>query len=144
MARPTTPPASSEEALRRMKATRRRDTAPEVALRSVLHRRGLRFRVDYPVTGTRRRADIVFVRARLAVLVHGCYWHGCPTHGTWPKANAAWWRAKIETTRRRDADTEARLRREGWTVIVVWEHDDPEDAADTIEAALGRTGITAE
>lgn len=136
------PAPSSEEARRRMEATGRRDTAAEVVLRSILHRMGLRFRVDRaPIPGVRRRADIVFVRARVAVFVDGCFWHGCPKHGTWPKANADFWRNKIETNRQRDADTDRRLEEAGWLVLRFWEHDDPAKAAvivaDAIRAQTG-------
>src|SRR5207245_10836384 len=105
-----TPAASSPEALRRMLSTRRRDTSAEMAVRRLLHARGLRFRVDREVLpGTRRRADIVFVSARVVVFVDGCFWHSCPLHRTRPRANAAWWAAKLATNRRRDAETNRQL-----------------------------------
>jgi DNA mismatch endonuclease Vsr len=81
-------------------ATRRRDTPGEIALRAELRALGLRYRVDVPLPGTRRRADVAFLREKVAVFVDGC-WHGAP-NGTWPKANASWWRSKIETNQRRD------------------------------------------
>ncbi len=74
----------------------------------------------------------MFPTERVAVLVCGCYWHGCPQHGTWPKANADWWHDKIEGNRQRDADTDARLRDAGWLPIRVWEHEDPAKAAARI------------
>jgi DNA mismatch endonuclease (patch repair protein) len=121
-----------------MQSTRRRDTKPETALRSELHRRGFRFFVDRaPLPETRRRADIVFPRARVAVYVDGCFWHGCPTHGTWPKANAVWWRDKIERNRARDLDTDSELHAAGWIAVRVWEHEVTADAADRVVAALG-------
>lgn len=119
-----------------MKSQRQRDTAAETALRSLLHRRGFRFRVDYALPNLRRRADIVFPRLRIAVFVDGCFWHGCPEHGTWPRQNADWWRAKIEGNRRRDADTNERLKEEGWTVVRVWEHENPETAAREVEGVV--------
>jgi DNA mismatch endonuclease (patch repair protein) len=104
-----------------------------MALRSSLHRRGLRFFVDRaPVAGLRRRADILFPRARVAVYVDGCFFHGCPEHATWPKHNAVFWRDKIEANRARDRDTDARLREAGWEVIRVWEHESAEEAAARI------------
>jgi DNA mismatch endonuclease (patch repair protein) len=115
-----------------MTSQRQRDTKREMELRSLLHRRGLRFRVHALLPGLRRRSDIVFTRARVVVFVDGCFWHGCPEHGTWPKQNADWWREKIEANQRRDRDTDARLRAAGWTVIRVWEHDDPIQAADRV------------
>jgi DNA mismatch endonuclease (patch repair protein) len=115
----------------------RRDTKPEVELRRILHGRGLRFRVDRAVLpDRRRRADIVFGPVKVAVFVDGCFWHGCPDHATWPKANDAYWREKIETNRLRDRDTDARLGSIGWQVVRVWEHEDMQVAADRIEAML--------
>jgi DNA mismatch endonuclease, patch repair protein len=125
-----------------MLVTRRRDTTAELALRSALSALGLRYRVDSPIPGTRRRADVAFSRARVAVFVDGCFWHGCPKHGTWPKANAAWWREKITGNRRRDRDTDKRLTRDGWIVLRFWEHDDVSSAAgriaDTVQLRLER------
>ncbi len=119
-----------------MTSQRRRDTSPERELRRELHARGLRFRVDYPIPVGRRKADIVFPRRRIAVFVDGCFWHGCPVHASWPKNNAAWWRAKLERNRARDADTTARLMEAGWRVFRVWEHEDVATAAGVIETAV--------
>jgi len=114
-----------------MRAVRQRDTSSEKLLRSALHRLGLRFRVQVaPIQGLRRTADIVFSRERIAIYVDGCFWHGCPTHGTMPKTNRVFWQKKIKENRRRDADTDTRLRSAGWEVIRVWEH-----AADLAEVA---------
>src|SRR4051794_36134828 len=99
MALPPCPPPSSVHVQLRMQRQRTRDTAPEIALRSELHRRGLRYRVDAaPLPELRRRADVVFRSARLAVFVDGCFWHGCPDHGVQPRANAEWWRGKLART----------------------------------------------
>lgn len=130
---------SSTHASTRMRANRSRDTTPELLLRSELHRRGLRFRVHLGlIPGVRRRVDLVFKSARVAVFIDGCFWHGCPRHGTWPKANAAFWRNKIEANRARDRNTDALLRAEGWRVMRVWEHEDPRLAAERIELAVRR------
>jgi DNA mismatch endonuclease (patch repair protein) len=133
-----------------MATTRRRDTGPELALRSELHRVGLRFRVDRLVDGTRRRADIVFPVEQVAVYVDGCFWHRCPIHGTVPKQNRQWWIDKLDANQARDADTDARLRASGWTVLRFWEHDDAilaaRDVYDTViarRAARARTARTA-
>jgi DNA mismatch endonuclease (patch repair protein) len=123
---------------RRMKRVRRRDTPGEVAIRKRLWASGLRYRVDVePVPGMGRRADIVFRRARLAVFVDGCFWHGCPDHGSIPSTNGAWWRMKIQANALRDADTSRRLSSGGWRVIRIWEHEDPVDAANAVFSALG-------
>ncbi len=120
-----------------MVRTGRRDTKPEVELRRALHARGLRFRVDRPVLrGVRRRADIVFGPAHVAVFVDGCFWHGCPVHATWPQKNADFWREKIETNRLRDRDTDRRLQEAGWKVIRIWEHEHIDQAADRVADAV--------
>jgi DNA mismatch endonuclease, patch repair protein len=115
---------------------------PERALRSELHRLGLRFRVHVrPLREVRREADVVFRAARLAVFVDGCFWHGCPDHASWPKANAAWWREKIQANRIRDADTDHQFRKAGWAVVRMWEHEDPLAKAREIrELAWARRG----
>ncbi len=131
------PGASSEEIRRRMERQARRDTKPELALRRELWRRGLRYRVDVaPISGLRRRADVVFTRARVAVYVDGCYWHSCPDHATVPRANREWWVAKLEANVKRDRDTDARLRSAGWEVVRVWEHETIVDAANRIESVV--------
>lgn len=129
------PPPASEAVRQRMKAQQRRDTAPELALRSELHRRGLRYRVDRVVIG-RRRADLVFASSRVAVFVDGCFWHSCPQHGTTPKNNGVWWTRKLEVNVERDRSTDAMLRAAGWEVIRVWEHEDPLLAADRVESSV--------
>jgi len=116
---------------------RRRDTGPELRLRSELHRRGLRFRVDVPVPFLpRHRADVVFGPPKVAVFVDGCFWHGCPDHGVVPKSNSGWWKAKVEGVRRRDDRTDAAFLARGWTVVRVWEHEDVVAAADRVEGAV--------
>ena len=130
------PDASSEVVRRRMQSTPRRETPCEIAVRKAVHRLGLRFRVDLRLPGTRRRADLAFISARVAVFVDGCFWHGCPKHATWPKANAKWWREKIETNRRRDRNTDSTLLASGWRVLRYWEHDDASSAARKIERVI--------
>lgn len=126
-----------------MQATGRRDTPGELALRSALHRLGLRFRVDCrPVPEIRRRADIVFRAAAVAVFMDGCFWHGCPMHGTWPTLNGAWWREKIEANRQRDTDTDRRLREAGWMAIRIWAHEDAAESARTIRKMVAARRLT--
>lgn len=131
--------ASSWQTRAVMVANRGRDTKPELALRSLLHAKGLRYRVDKsPIKGLRRRADIIFSRDKIAVFIDGCFWHGCPQHLRPAKKNAEAWAAKIEENRSRDANTNEILRSSGWTVIRFWEHEDPSKAAESVEAALVR------
>jgi DNA mismatch endonuclease (patch repair protein) len=117
------------------------DTRIEVRLRSLLHARGFRYRVHQrPLSRHRRVADVVFTRAKVAVFVDGCFWHGCPLHGTWPKSNAAFWREKIEGNVRRDQETNTSLIEAGWVPVRIWEHEDIHRAADRVAAiVLGRS-----
>jgi DNA mismatch endonuclease, patch repair protein len=131
---------------RRMSAQRSKDTGPELAVRKALHRMGMRYRVHaQPLLGLRRKADIVFTRARVAVFVDGCFWHGCPKHGhRRHKVNEWYWPEKIARNQRRDADTDERLSREGWLSIRVWEHDDPGAAARMIRDQVARRATAME
>jgi DNA mismatch endonuclease (patch repair protein) len=120
-----------------MRANKSRDSRPERAVRSAVHRRGLRFWVDRaPLAGIRRRADLVFSKARVAVYVDGCYWHGCPEHYRPARRNAEFWAEKVSGNQLRDADTDAQMASAGWLVLRVWEHDDAEAAADAVEHAV--------
>jgi DNA mismatch endonuclease, patch repair protein len=131
--------ASTPEARLRMQRVRQKNTSAEAALRRELHARGLRYRIHVPVlTKSRRVADIAFRGLRVAVFVDGCFWHGCPVHGTWPKQNAEFWRAKIEANMARDKNTDERLRAEGWKVIRVWAHEEPNVAAGRVAHIIER------
>jgi DNA mismatch endonuclease (patch repair protein) len=115
-----------------------RPTKPEAAARSALHRRGFRFRKSYRIrVGDRwTRPDVVFTRARVAVYVDGCFWHGCPEHGNTPRANTEYWVPKLNGNVERDQETDRRLRQLGWTVIRAWEHEAPERIADRVARAV--------
>jgi DNA mismatch endonuclease (patch repair protein) len=125
------PFASSDGVRRRMQAIGSQDTLPELRLRGELWSRGLRYRVGYrPIPNLNRRADIVFPREKVACFVDGCFWHGCPEHGSraWT-VNNWYWPDKIARNRLRDQDTTRKLVNLGWCVVRVWEHEDPERAA---------------
>jgi DNA mismatch endonuclease (patch repair protein) len=117
----------------RMSRQRRRDTAPELAIRRLLHARGLRYRVAWRIPGMpRRTVDIAFTRARIAVFVDGCFWHSCPIHRTSPASNHTWWAMKLAANQERDAATDRHLTELGWRVLRIWEHEDPAVAAARI------------
>lgn len=124
-----------------MQLQRTRDTGPELALRRRLHALGLRYRVDYqPLPDLRRRADIVFTRAKVAVFVDGCFWHGCPDHGRREHTINGWyWPDKIARNRAKDAETDSRLQVAGWTVVRVWEHEPVISAAAQVAAQVRRS-----
>lgn len=116
-----------------------RDTKPEVAVRSILHRRGHRFRKRLTIRlgdGRWTQPDIAFTSKRLAVFIDGCFWHRCPLHGTEPRANSQYWKPKLDRNVRRDRDTDARLEGLGWSVLRAWEHEAPEEIAGRVESAL--------
>lgn len=120
-----------------------RDTSPELAVRRELWHRGSRgYRVDrnLGLPGVRRRADIAFVGARLAVFIDGCFWHACPEHGSHPRSNRDYWSEKLSRNVRRDRETDRLAREEGWRVVRIWEHEDPVVAATRIEGALRELG----
>ena len=135
-----------------MKGNRRANTRPEVLLRSRLHRSGLRFRKDLPIRlpGRSARPDIVFRRARVAVFLDGCFWHGCPDHGRRPKVNTGYWGPKLQRNLRRDQATIQELSEAGWTVVRIWEHVPTDEAVqrvlavvtDRLSAAEARRGPT--
>jgi DNA mismatch endonuclease (patch repair protein) len=115
----------------------RRDTLPELALRRLLHASGHRYRVNYPVPDRHRRTiDVAFTRARVAVFIDGCFWHGCPQHGVLPVSNAAWWENKIRVTKARDEDTTNSLLSARWLVLRFWEHEPAEKMASAVTKAL--------
>lgn len=132
------PFASSPAASATGRGNRRRDTGPELELGSILHRCGLRYRRDFPVVegNIRVRPDFVFRRSQVAVFLDGCFWHCCPTHGAIPKANADYWRPKLARNRERDQEVTSALEKAGWTVVRVWEHESPTEAAAKVTKAL--------
>jgi len=126
--------ASSPATRAAMQANRRRDTQPEIAVRRLLHARGLRYRVDTrPIPTVRHTADIVFTKARLAVFIDGCWWHGCPQRHRPPRSNSGYWHSKIERNRERDRRVTAQLESAGWCVLRAWEHQDSAEIAVQIE-----------
>jgi DNA mismatch endonuclease, patch repair protein len=123
-----------------MRANRRKDTKPELAVRRALHARGLRFRVDLPIKLEHHRQirpDVVFPRQRLALFVDGCWWHGCPEHGTQAATNTDYWGPKLDENRARDRRQTKALEAEGWTVVRVWSHERPDAVARRVATLLG-------
>ncbi len=104
-----------------MRAVKSRDTAPELAVRRAAHALGLRFRLhraDLP-----GKPDLVFPARRIALFVHGCFWHGhdCPRGARMPQTNCAYWESKISRNVARDATASAALKKLGWTPRTIWE-----------------------
>ncbi|MEV1286930.1 very short patch repair endonuclease [Micromonospora sp. NPDC049679] len=120
-----------------MQGNRGRDTQPERQLRSILFRSGLRYRVNMrPLKKLRRTADVVFLGAKIAVFVDGCYWHGCSEHYRPARENQQFWHTKINGNRARDVETDRLLAEGGWQSIRIWEHEEPQRAALRVIAAV--------
>jgi DNA mismatch endonuclease (patch repair protein) len=126
--------ASTPAVRRSMLANRGVDTAPEIELRSRLHRAGMRFRKHRQIdVGTMKvKPDVVFPGPRVAVFVDGCFWHRCPEHGSEPVRNGDFWREKLDRNVERDRRVDALLGAAGWKVLRLWEHVPPEDGARAI------------
>jgi DNA mismatch endonuclease (patch repair protein) len=125
-----------------MRAIRRTDTKPEIALRRALHRQGYRFRKDYRLDlaeGKRVRPDVAFTARRVAVFVDGCFWHACPEHGSKPANNEWYWEPKLRRNVERDRAADAALSAAGWDVVRIWEHEPLEAAVTAVLAALARS-----
>jgi len=141
----SSPPSPGRSA--NMRAIRRVNTKPELALRSALHRQGYRFRKDLRLDlgdGVRVRPDIAFTARRVAVFVDGCFWHACPDHGGKPSVNESYWGPKLLRNVERDRIADHALASAGWRVVRVWEHEALADAVAEVVAALdaapGRSG----
>jgi DNA mismatch endonuclease (patch repair protein) len=131
---PATPGRSAN-----MKANRRTDTKPELALRAALHARGYRYRKDFRLDLPLRRVrpDIAFTSRKVAVFIDGCFWHACPAHGTSPKSNQWYWSPKLARNVARDHAADEALTQAGWTVVRLWEHVPLDDAIAMVVAAVG-------
>jgi DNA mismatch endonuclease (patch repair protein) len=120
-----------------MQGNRNRDTSPEIAVRSLVHRAGLRYRVAArPLPGLRRTADLVFRPVKVSVFIDGCYWHMCPEHGHYPASNASYWTPKLDGNVRRDRETDKQLQEAGWLVMRFWEHQPSDAIANAVIAAV--------
>jgi DNA mismatch endonuclease, patch repair protein len=116
-----------------MQSNKGRDTKPELKVRRAVHALGLRYKVSVrPLPKVRRTADLVFTKAKIAVFVDGCFWHGCPTHHTVAKTNAEFWAAKVASNESRDRETDRLLTDTGWLVVRIWEHESPDAAAQRV------------
>jgi DNA mismatch endonuclease (patch repair protein) len=143
------PDASSEYVTtpgrsRNMAAIRRKDTQPEVRVRSALHTLGYRFRKDHPIRvgGKTVRPDVAFTRRRVAIFIDGCFWHSCPQHGRTPNANPGYWTPKLQSNAKRDLEQTAALTDLGWKVLRFWEHEEPGPVVAAITEELARNHTT--
>lgn len=141
---PKSPAAVSAGRRRIMQGNRSNNTKPEIAVRSELHRRGLRFRKQYRVRLAQRwlTIDVAFPGRRVAAFVDGCFWHSCPTHGRQPAVHGDYWQPKLERNVARDKAVTEELEHLGWTVVRVWEHVPARTAANRIEKIVRRSPPT--
>lgn len=133
---------SREQRSKVMARVRHSGTGPELLLRKALWGSGLRYRLKTKVRlpGT---PDIIFPGARVVVFVDGCFWHGCPLHGSIPKSHVNFWASKIARNKARDSDVDAKLIRAGWRVVRLWEHqirDSLSTCVDAVRNAIAGDG----
>lgn len=131
---PNYPRPTSESVIATMKSNKRSDTRPEILIRSLLHKKGIRFRKDLliKINNMKCRPDIVFTKVKLAVFIDGCFWHLCPEHGHIPKSNIHYWEPKLNKNKERDIANTEMLENYGWTVLRLWEHLPAQDATEVI------------
>lgn len=103
-----------------MSQIRDKDTKPEIILRKALWGLGYRYRINYKLTG---KPDIVFPGKHIAVFVDGCFWHCCPKHCKMPETNREFWEKKLHRNVERDKEVTLKLKKDGWKVIRIWEHE---------------------
>jgi len=117
-----------------MRRIRSSDTGPERELRSLMWSKGFRFRKQHKVANV--SVDVALLGPKIAILVDGCFWHGCPLHYRRPKSRRDYWDAKLERNKRRDARNDRDLSSEGWLVLRIWEHETSEDALERVMRAI--------
>lgn len=133
---------TTEGVSQRMRRVRRVDTDCELRIRKELHRGGLRYRVNIiPTKGVRTKADIVFARRRVAIFIDGCFWHCCPVHGSLPRHNRLWWKAKLAANHVRDQNATTLLQSMGWTVLRFWAHESVASVVDAVRSAVEAPGV---
>ena len=115
-----------------MSKIRGKDTKPEIFMRKVLFRSGFRYSLKHRFKEPNFRPDIVMVSRKICIFMDGCFWHGCPRCYKEPKSNRDYWVPKINRNIERDKEQNEYLKRNGWKVIRVWEHDLKENPTKTM------------
>lgn len=134
---PKTAPLTRSQIMARIRA---QDTTPELAVRTYLWKRGVRFRLRQRVAGT--RPDIAWKNHKVSVFIDGCFWHGCPLHCRRPATRKRYWNPKLDRNIKRDVAVTQALREAGWIVLRFWEHEVSDDlprVGGTIMEALAST-----
>lgn len=116
-----------------MSRVKGKNTDIEIKLRKALWSKGARYRIGYKIPG---KPDLVFVSAKVAIFIDGCFWHGCPIHGEQPKTNENFWATKIHKNKLRDQQVNSQLMTLGWTVLRCWEHEIASNLDACIEKIL--------
>ncbi len=123
-----------------MSRIRGKDTKAELAFRKMLFSEGIRYRLHYPIEGS--RPDVAIPSKKIAIFIDGCFWHKCPKCFRPPKSRESYWTPKIQKNLERDIRIRAMLRAKGWKVIRVWEHEvnkKPQKAIKRVLIALSKT-----
>lgn len=128
-----------EQRKKNMSRIHGKNTSPELKLRKLLWKSGLRgYRIYYNLLG---KPDIVFTKQKLVIFVDGCFWHKCPVCFRPPATNEEFWNEKLQKNVERDLRVNKKLQNDGWTVLRIWEHEvkkTPDDVVDKIREILGK------
>lgn len=126
---------SKAQRSKNMSAIKCKNTKPELLVRKFLYRNGLRYRINYKITG---KPDIVFIKNKIAIFIHGCFWHlhNCK-YSNFPKSNSEFWRNKLIENKKRDSQVERTLENQGWKVYIIWECNLKEKKDVTLNKLLG-------
>jgi len=114
-----------------MPRIRSENTGPELIIRRLLKKEGLKFKTGYKLKG---KPDIIFSEHKTAVFIDGCFWHGCKKHRTFPQTRKNFWKEKINRNMQRDKDINRHYKKDGWKILRIWEHEIKKDA----EKAAGK------
>ena len=112
-----------------MSQIKNKNTKPEIIVRKLIWKEGYRYRIGHGLIG---KPDMVFPFFRVVVFIDGCFWHGCLKHCRMPLSNIKYWKQKIFGNKKRDSKINRSLRKEGWKVVRVWEHNVKNNPQKTI------------
>ena len=116
-----------------MSQIKSKNAKPEIIIKKLIWKKGYKYRIGHGLIG---KPDMVFSFCRVVVFIDGCFWHSCPEHCRIPLSNVAYWKQKISSNKKRDRRINSQLKKEGWRVIRVWEHDVKNNLTKAVECIL--------
>ena len=116
-----------------VKKIKSKNTKPEITIRQLIWKKGYRYRIGHGLMG---KPDMVFPSYNIAIFIDGCFWHGCPKHYRMPSSNVKYWKQKISQNKKRDRKINKQLKKEGWKIIRIWEHDIKQNPEKTVKRII--------